>query len=447
MLLVSAKVGPFKSIDVPQTVNINEKVTVFVGMNEAGKTVFLQALLKANDALDEASFHPVEDYPRKDLPKYLKQHKSTPAEVAVLKYQPSDDELNSVNAALGTELKPGFTFSVNHKYDNSYAITISVDEAPVLAFVISSSSLSSDAKAVAQKAKALRDIPGLLSEVSLTEEDQSFLNSIQERMAKTEWRSVVNWEVWTLLKPHIPKFLYFSSYQLLPSKLNLQDLATRVNESESNPKRLEPKHEGILALLRMADISIEEFTKTGGYEPLKAKIEGVSINLTDQIMDFWKQNEDLEVEIDIKPDPEDAEPFNQGANLYLRIKNRRHRGVSTPFRQRSQGFIWFFSFLVWFDDVQHQLATIDTGDAGLILLLDEPGLSLHALAQNDFLRYIADLSQRHQVLYTTHSPFMIHSDRLDEIRVVEDRDKMGTVISENLSGSDSRTLFPLQAAL
>ena len=84
----------------------------------------------------------------------------------------------------------------------------------------------------------------------------------------------------------------------------------------------------------MADIEIEDFASPGGYETLKAKIEGVSINLTDQIMEFWKQNEDLEVEIDIKPDPDDQPPYNNGPNLYLRIKNRRHRGVSTPFRQR-----------------------------------------------------------------------------------------------------------------
>jgi hypothetical protein len=72
-------------------------------------------------------------------------------------------------------------------------------------------------------------------------------------------------------------------------------------------------------------------------------------------MKFWRQNEDLEVEVDITQDPKDEPPFNNGPNLYLRIKNRRHRGVSTPFQQRSRGFIWFFSFLVWFDSVQHQL--------------------------------------------------------------------------------------------
>jgi predicted ATP-dependent endonuclease of OLD family len=122
--------------------------------------------------------------------------------------------------------------------------------------------------------------------------------------------------------------------------------------------------------------------------------------------------------------------------------------VSTQFQQRSRGFIWFFSFLVWFDSVHQQLDPAKaSAERDLILLLDEPGLALHALAQTDFLRYIDRLSESHQVLYTTHSPFMIHSDRLQLVRLVEDKDKVGTVVSDTVSDSDPRTIFPLQAAL
>src|SRR4029079_9891780 len=110
--------------------------------------------------------------------------------------------------------------------------------------------------------------------------------------------------------------------------------------------------------------------------------------------------------------------------------------------------IWFFSFLVWFDSVQHQMeVSEEKRGPGIVLLLDEPGLSLHALAQNDFLKYIDHLSKKHQVIYTTHSPFMIHSDRLMQVRLVEDRKEVGTVISENAYASDPRTIFPLKAAL
>jgi predicted ATPase len=40
-------------------------------------------------------------------------------------------------------------------------------------------------------------------------------------------------------------------------------------------------------------------------------------------------------------------------------------------------------------------------------LLDEPGLTLHGKAQADLLRYIEQrLLPDHQVIYSTHSPFM-----------------------------------------
>jgi predicted ATP-dependent endonuclease of OLD family len=82
-----------------------------------------------------------------------------------------------------------------------------------------------------------------------------------------------------------------------------------------------------------------------------------------------------------------------------------------------------------------------------VLLLDEPGLNLHGLAQADLLSYIAMLAESHQIIYTTHSPFMVDSERLDQVRVVEDRLKEGTKVTENLEGSGDDSLFPLQAAL
>ena len=447
MLLKSAKVGPFKSINEPQDVMIDDAVTVLVGMNEAGKTVFLQSLEKSNDALGLASFNPVEDYPRKDLVAYQKRHKIKPEEVTVLTYSLNGEEIVELNDEFHTKLKPDFKFSVTHNYGNSFTIVFHVDEKPVINSLLVGSTLSSDAQTAIKKATSLRAIPEMLKDISLTEDDQAFLAEIETRIKEAEWESVVKWEMWKWLESRIPKFLYFSDYDLLPSKMNLADLNQRFEQAKSDPKHLQPKHRAVLALLRMADISITDFAKPEGYEQLKAKIEGVSISLTDQIMEFWKQNEELDVEVDITPDPNDEAPYNNGANLYLRIKNRRHR-VSTPFQQRSRGFIWFFSFLVWFDSVQYQIDTsAKVGQKNLILLLDEPGLALHATAQADFLRYINELATKHQVLYTTHSPFMIHSDRLNQVRVVEDQKTIGTIISDNISGSDPRTIFPLQAAL
>lgn len=459
MLLVSAEVGPFKSINKPQAVGLDPAVTVLVGMNESGKTVFLQSLQKTRDAVGLAAFDPVDDYPRKDLSTYLKQHKAKVSDAAKLTYRLTEEEIAELNARFLTALAKDFEFSVTHRYDNRANVHLVVDEPQVVAALIAQADVSSDAKAALASVTSLRAIPAALKGSSLTDTDKTWLKEVEARIeaAPENW-SVLKWEVWKWLEDRRPRFAFFGEYELLPSKMNLADLAAKVEQVKASkkqhpgqpappPKVLGSEQRGVLALLRMADIAVEDFTKSGGYEPLKARLESVSIRLTDQILEFWKQNEDLEVEIDIKPDPDDDPPFNNGPNLYLRIKNRRHRGASTPFHQRSRGFTWFFSFLVWFDEVQHQLEASDSGDTDLILLLDEPGLNLHALAQADFLRYIDDLATRHQVLYSTHSPFMVHTDRLRQVRVVEDRVKEGTVITESVTGSDPRTIFPLQAAL
>jgi hypothetical protein len=108
--------------------------------------------------------------------------------------------------------------------------------------------------------------------------------------------------------------------------------------------------------------------------------------------------------------------------------------------------VWFFSFLIWFSELRNTY-----GD-NMIILLDEPGLSLHARAQQDLLRYIEEkLRPQYQVVYTSHSPFMVDTEDLLRVRTVEDVDKddvvLGTKVGDKVFSSDADTVFPLQAAL
>lgn len=447
MILTNVQLGPFRSINTAQNCTIDPKVTVLVGMNEAGKTVFLQGIHKACDALGIEHFEVIEDYPRKDLTRYNKTHLEKPENAITLTYMPEQEDLDLINKDHNTDLELGFTYSISTNYNNKRTISIYIDEKPIISKILKSSGFTSDTVQEIKEATTIKELVDLLDGLDLNDSEQKTHEKLIARVKSSSWDNVTQYEVFKSLDEILPKTLYFSDYDILPGKLNIKDLARRHKLSESDPSQLTPKHKSILALLRMADVSIDELSDTDGYESLKAKIEGVSNSLTDQIMQFWKQNENIEVVVDIQTDSKDETPFNDGANIYLRIKNSRHR-VTTPFDKRSRGFIWFFSFLVWFDSVQYQFNAEDEDeDRKLILLLDEPALALHALAQSDFLTYIDHLSENHQVIYTTHSPFMVHSDRLNQVRMVEDKDKIGTVISENLSGTDPRTIFPLQAAL
>jgi predicted ATP-dependent endonuclease of OLD family len=89
----------------------------------------------------------------------------------------------------------------------------------------------------------------------------------------------------------------------------------------------------------------------------------------------------------------------------------------------------------------------------LVILLDEPGLTLHARAQGDLLRYIRErLRPVYQVVYTTHSPFMVDPDYLLSARTVEDIEGtdgsiLGTKVGEKVLSADKDTISPLQRCL
>ena len=88
------------------------------------------------------------------------------------------------------------------------------------------------------------------------------------------------------------------------------------------------------------------------YEHLKAELESASINITDDVFEYWHQNRQLRVEFDLSnANPNDPPPLNEGTILHIRIWNNRHR-VSVRFDERSKGFVWFFSFLAYFSGLE-----------------------------------------------------------------------------------------------
>jgi hypothetical protein len=148
----------------------------------------------------------------------------------------------------------------------------------------------------------------------------------------------------------------------------------------------------------------------------------------------------------------DPEGMTSGTNIWGEVYDTTHLS-STPLSTRSAGFVWFFSFLAWYSSEKKK-------DQPLVLLLDEPGLTLHGRAQEDLLKYFdAEIATnpKHQLIYTTHSPFMVDSRHFERVRIVQDkgidssdpllREEDGTKVFTDvlLAGPDS--LFPLQGAL
>ena len=140
---------------------------------------------------------------------------------------------------------------------------------------------------------------------------------------------------------------------------------------------------------------------------------------------------------------EDTRPDGQhivNRVLQLRVEDTRHF-FTNNLDVRSSGFRWFISFLAAFKEF--------SSGRSVVVLLDEPALALHARAQADFLNFIEDtLGAEHQVIYTTHSIFMVDPRHLERVRVVEDMGpEEGAVVKSQLMSRDPDTLSPLQGAL
>ena len=240
------------------------------------------------------------------------------------------------------------------------------------------------------------------------------------------------------LQTILPRFVYFDDYSSMRGRIAIEDMLER----RSGKGELDDADRTFLSLLETAGVELEDLRMQTNYEHLKAELESAAIGISDAMFEYWQQNKQLRVDFDMSlANPDDPPPLNSGTILHVRVWNDRHR-VSVSFDERSKGFVWFFSFLTYFSNLEEE--SLDN----LILLLDEPGINLHAMAQTDFLRFMEErLLRRHQVVYSTHSPFMVDLKRLDRVRMVEDLDGAGTVISEDVLSNDRETVFPLQVGL
>ena len=442
MKLVQAHITKYKSIEDSTPVEIDKNVTVMVGVNEAGKSAFLESLYKAESVQDDDEYNQVFDYPRKEWSRYKRRtNQDEPSLVAELSYELQPQIIASIKDELGDDVLSGSVYKVSHYIDNSTTVVVPVKEKGFVSRLIKDAEVSDGVRAKFSKATTIHEVITILEGETLTGDDESFFEDLKAKfkVSNATWSNtrLANYVYRHYIVGKVPKFLYFSDYYILPGKINISQLqAAKENGTADTGLRT------ALGLLEMANISTDDLQNPDSYEEIRAELEAVSLDISQKVFKYWTQNGQLKVVFDVKADPNEEAPFNTGVNLYIRVENIDH-GVTVPFDQRSKGFVWFFSFIVWFNSVKNRIGT----DKDLILLLDEPGLSLHGLAQADFLHYISDLSEKHQILYTTHSPFMIDSNNLQQVRTVEDVSGKGTIVSGNLSSTDKRTLFPLQAGL
>lgn len=437
--LVNAIIEKYKPIENTQSFVIEDDVTVLVGMNESGKTSILEALAKSNYFEKDESFkyNLNYDYPRRQK-KRIEKSGENPVAIK-LTYEIDSELVNLIKEDIG--LAPSkITFSITYKYDNTNTWSISwfntsefmKKKVNSLKFV--NKELTDKLKKVSSKDQ-FKNIVDEIDTGELEPDDIQKINELKKYFINSEsWNDspTDHYIVETYLKDRLPKFMYYDDYYALPSEISLTNIENNLSKSNFKTAR---------ALLELADINLEKVRDSDDFEEFIAELEATEAIISDELFKYWKTNNNLKIKFIINK-VENKDYYNQtiiDRILKIRVSNQR-TGVSLPLENRSRGFNWFFSFLVWFKKIQ------EDRNNTYILLLDEPGLNLHAKAQNDLLKFISDLSNDYQIIYTTHSPFMIDTNSLNKVRTVYETQD-GTVISDSVQEKDPNTLFPLQAAL
>lgn len=395
MLLKKFRVTEFRSVQDSGWIDA-EQVTALIGTNESGKTNIMLPLWKLNPASD-GQINLQDDLPRE---KYhiLRNASSKPIFIRAL-YGLSDEEQAELSEIVECDVAEISEIIVARDFDGNY----------------------------------LYEFP---NEPEHENEDEDFIKI----------GGVAGY-----IESHMPKYVYYSNYGNLDSQIYLPSVLQNINKSNLGVKEA-AKARTLKTLFRYVNLDPNEITDLGlesTSTPSQEQIEktankkkereillsSASSNFTKSFNEWWKQG-DYTFE------------FQADGNYFRIWVSDAARPERIELEARSTGLQWFFSFYLVF------LVESELHHKNAILLLDEPGITLHPLAQKDLFQFFENLSQTNQMIYTTHSPFMVDSNHLERVRSIYVDSSGKTVASadlraaERLKGKNQpQSIYPAHAAL
>ncbi|MGA1976467.1 MAG: AAA family ATPase [Bacteroidales bacterium] len=238
---------------------------------------------------------------------------------------------------------------------------------------------------------------------------------------------------------YCPVFELFEDFgSLLPNRIDMEDIITGNEQVEG--------YKAARNFLTIAQLDYSFFQQPSS-RILKQKIENLNHMLTRNFQDFWQQSigRNNKINIQFELDHYNATYGEKAGKPYLEfwIKDEGERLYP---KQRSRGVRWFLSFYM-------ELKASANINRQMVLLVDEPGVSLHARAQEDVLKVFEDVKDKMQIIYTTHSPNLVEINKLYRVLAVQ-RDDLDSMRSNtriidplSLSNASPDTLSPLQSIL
>lgn len=482
MILKKFRVKNFKSIEDSGVINC-EKITSFIGINEAGKSNILLALWKLKPARGgEIVF-------TSDMPvSRLSDFRTSPEKHWFIEawFEINDMIfLNQISKIQNIEPEFMSEFTIKRNYEGEYKVDffnylndfekhknsardflsnnleeiIKHDEVGKgekkirfkenLLIIIRETidKLKSGNNAI-DIIDALESIVELEESPMTTSKINPILKSIKNEIEKildklNQGHPNENLDIITKIIDRIPNFLYYANYGNLDSQIYLP----RVIEDFESKRVLSEKE---LAKQRTLKV-LFEYVNLNPKEILEM---GENYRIKEPYNNNFKPRTEEEIESGLKKTKEREILLNSASSKltrgfkdwwkqgeysfdlsadgdYFRIwVSDEKRPDKISLEDRSTGLQWFLSFYMVF------LVESKDSHQNCILLLDEAGTTLHPLAQKDLLRFFESLAENNQLLTTTHSPFLVDVDNLERTKVVYSNSEGFTEVSDDLRASE-----------
>lgn len=444
MKLTKFRIRNYKSIIDSGDCYPTESVTILAGKNEAGKSSILEALSEfstntlisdkaipiTNPALKPsveitlnlapADWNEITNKSGLDekSAKEIKAAVQSIKSISITKEFPNNYKISQ---ELETAIKQWFNNRDKTLKDNLLlTLTAELSNPPntpnqliaKLLTIINASSKSTSTKQALSQIQSGLDRVSTGTSITEIQSTRNSLIAIQSEVdSLTALKQTIDLHVSNAILSYAPNFILFNSFEdVFPSEVLFAQL-------ESNP--------WIQDLARVSDLNIEVIRGSNSAIKKQHKHK-LNLQLNNDFQQYWTQDySNLSVDWD-----------SSTLNFWV-----EENGSFFPPDMRSQGRRWHLAFYI-------KVSARVRSNTANILLIDEPGLYLHATAQRDILKHLEDSGRSNQIIFSTHSPYLIEPDKIDRIRLVVKSEKDGSCIENKIHAvADKETLTPILSAI
>lgn len=381
--LKSVEVVQFRTVEADRLV-LDDKITVLVGANEAGKTTLLEAInfIDADNQLVTADTKINSAYARENnLPDLIYEFEvADDLRQKLARYSKYFDKYNLVKIkrfgngspdGYSVDVLDGKDFGFKDIYENKSEIEQTVILKNGSKVAIKPKSWTASEVAYHKNVKLFKE--GLIGKYAVKERDEKLLSKVTE-MILDELPEVFLWSYSdeNYISKDVPIGFYNdpATYQ---SVINLFQLGGISQDKIGSH------------LVGRDSVYVHNFLKT------------LSKDVTQILNNTWKQRKNIKLNLHYK-------------DTFIEILVEEKDYQIDP-KKRSEGLQWYFSFLINFRAKLHTLKDN-------VILFDQPGDKLHPGGQRDLLARFEEMAEANQIVYSTHTPFMINKDYSERVRLI-----------------------------